>query len=118
MTDMAGGWDHTLALSRCGAVFAIGGGYRDRCSPGAPSALGGTVASATTGGVVGEQDGSIPVRIGGDALGAMRVETIASGWHHCMAVTDEGALFSWGSGRRGQLGHGDVGERFLERVRA
>lgn len=110
MTAMAGGWDHTLALSSCGAVFTIGGGYRDACSTGAPPALGGSVASATTGGVVGEQDGIIAIRVAGDALGSAPVITIASGWYHCMAVTEDGALFSWGSGRGGQLGHGDVGE--------
>lgn len=104
MTAMAGGWNHTLALSRCGAVFTIGG------STGATSALGGPVASAAPGGRVGEQERALPIRVGGDALGSTRVKTIASGWHHCMAVTDDGALFSWGSGRGGQLGHGDVGE--------
>lgn len=116
MTAMAGGWDHTLALSSCGAVFTIGGGYRDTCSTGEPPAVGGSVASSTTGGVVVEQDGIIPVRVAGDALGSTPVIKIASGWHHCMAVTDDGVLYSWGSGRGGQLGHGDTGEDPRERA--
>ena len=107
---MAGGWSHTLILSRCGAVFTIGGGNRDTCRTWATPALGDSVSSATLGGRVGETEGTLPNRVGGDALGSARVKTIASGWHHCMAVTDDGALFSWGSGRGGQLGHGDVGE--------
>lgn len=110
VTALAGGLDHTLALSSCGAVFTIGSGYRDTCRTGGAPTLGRSVASATTTGVVGEQDGIMAIRVTGDAFCSTPVIMIASGWYHCMAVTDDGALFSWGSGREGQLGHGDVGE--------
>ncbi|KAF0521745.1 rcc1 domain-containing protein 1 [Gigaspora margarita] len=34
--------------------------------------------------------------------------TVACGENHCLALTQTGQVFSWGSGRYGQLGHGDT----------
>ena len=36
-----------------------------------------------------------------------RVVSVAVGFEHVLAVTDQGSLYSWGRGDRGQLGHGD-----------
>ena len=36
--------------------------------------------------------------------------------HHSAAVTSAGALYAWGSGRSGQLGHGDLENLVLPRV--
>lgn len=39
-------------------------------------------------------------------FGAQTVSQIALGWRHALALTDDGALYSWGCGARGQLGRG------------
>ena len=36
-----------------------------------------------------------------------RVCSIAAGMLHSLAVTDSGAIYSWGLGNNGRLGHGD-----------
>ena len=36
------------------------------------------------------------------------ITSITAGGDHCLAITDKGRLFSWGSGSFGQLGHGDT----------
>ncbi|CAG8507402.1 16524_t:CDS:2, partial [Acaulospora morrowiae] len=33
---------------------------------------------------------------------------VTCGENHCLALTQDGEVFSWGSGRYGQLGHGDI----------
>lgn len=105
---MAGGWEHTLALTRRGALFSFGAGYKyGRSSAEASAVLG--ISAAETDGVLSKRGGVLPTRVCDDPLESARVKTIACGWDHCMAVTDDGALFTWGSGRSGQLGHGDTG---------
>lgn len=42
-----------------------------------------------------------------DSLMRYSVSSIYAGKYHCLALTSEGALFSWGHGRGGRLGHGD-----------
>ena len=42
------------------------------------------------------------------AFGGARVVAAAAGWHHSSAVTEDGALWTWGDGYYGQLGHGDA----------
>ena len=113
VATMAAGWEHTLALTRCGALFSFGGGYRYGGDSAEASAVVGVAAAAgEMGGVLGKRGGgggASPTRVCHDALESARVKSIACGWDHCMAVTDDGALFTWGSGRAGQLGHGDTG---------
>ena len=45
------------------------------------------------------------------ALAAHRVVSVAAAAHASAAVTDAGALFTWGSGRHGALGLGDAFDR-------
>lgn len=110
VTAMAGGWAHTLALTRCGQVFSFGGGYKGGCMGEAPPVRG-ISAAPTTEGRLNEQDFAAPTKVCEGGLSSARVTAIASGWDHCMAITDDGSLFTWGSGRGGQLGHGDTGEK-------
>lgn len=107
---MAGGWEHTLALTRCGEVFSFGSGYKFGDTPAVLGVSAAAAAAAAAEGKFCKQGGVSPTRVCDDALGSSKVKSIASGWNHCMMVTDDGALFTWGSGRGGQLGHGDSGE--------
>ncbi|CAM9277211.1 unnamed protein product, partial [Hapterophycus canaliculatus] len=109
---IAGGREHSLALTRCGALFSFGGGSKS--SGDIPPVLGisATADAASTEVMLGKNGGVSPMRVCGDALGTASVKTIASGWDHCLAVTNDGELFTWGSGRDGQLGHGDREPRY------
>uniref|UniRef100_A0A182JTG2 HECT domain-containing protein n=1 Tax=Anopheles christyi TaxID=43041 RepID=A0A182JTG2_9DIPT len=45
------------------------------------------------------------------AIGAKHVVQIASGQYHCMALTNNGELYAWGSNSYGQLGIGTTSEK-------
>ena len=82
---------HTVFVSEDGgAVFAGGCGEHGRlgCGDEAPR--------------------NRPVRIDtGEAFEGARVVMLAAGSLHSAATTADGALFTWGHGRHGKLGHGD-----------
>lgn len=40
------------------------------------------------------------------ALASVKIVTIAAGESHSAAITDKGALYTWGRGNYGRLGHG------------
>ena len=40
------------------------------------------------------------------ALARHRIADVVCGWSHTMCLTDEGAVYTWGKGQDGQLGHG------------
>ena len=42
---------------------------------------------------------------------AVKLCTVACGGSHCLAVDDQGRLFSWGHGSNGRLGLGDTEDR-------
>jgi len=39
-----------------------------------------------------------------DALVGLNIVQVSCGYHHCVAVTSEGIMYSWGNGAEGQLG--------------
>ena len=91
------GGNHTVAVTRSGAVFAWGsnshgqlglGDTTDRAWPGQVSTL-----------------RSLRVLPGG----------VRAGLEHTIALTEEGGVFSWGSGRCGQLGHGTTSNEIQPR---
>lgn len=47
-----------------------------------------------------------------------RVTMLAAGLHHSAAVTSDGKLWTWGEGRRGQLGSGTLTQALLPACRA
>ena len=57
-------------------------------------------------------------RVGAGAFGGARIVAAAAGRSHSAAVTEDGALWTWGDGDDGQLGHGDHQSRVVrgERV--
>ena len=62
----------------------------------------------------------VPARVGArEAFGRCKVLTVACGDAHTLACTDDGGLWSWGSGYGGKLGHADELDRLSpERVAA
>ena len=86
VVEVAAGKLHSLFLCRSGAVLSCGGGWE--------GALGhGNQASA-----------ALPRPLA--ALSEVKVQRIAAGNSHSLAVAEGGAVWSWGWGRHGQLGHG------------
>lgn len=113
---MAGGWEHTLAVSADGALFSWGGGYRDARRPSPPPVLGcgaaggvGSVGSsgadAAAGTIAPLECVLVPRRV--SALADVFVVGATCGWDHSLALSADGGLYSWGSGAHGKLGHGD-----------
>ena len=52
-------------------------------------------------------------RIGAGAFGSVRVVAAAAGSAHSAAVTEDGALWTWGTGYRGQLGRSNEEQRLV-----
>ena len=86
VTEVACGFCCSLALTDTGRAYSWGG-----------SAFGPL-------GHGDEEDQPAPRRI--EALAGIRIWAVAAGKFHCLAVTDAGALYSWGDAYHGQLGHG------------
>ena len=82
---------HTLLVDGEGRVFSCGLGGGGRL------------------GLGHQQDSLMPQRVAGLLLGE-RVVSVAAGQGFSLAVTDEGCVFSWGSGMRGELGLLPLGE--------
>jgi alpha-tubulin suppressor-like RCC1 family protein len=47
------------------------------------------------------------------ALAHVRVRSVAAFYHHSLALTWDGRVYSWGANHAGQLGHGDTLDRLL-----
>jgi len=85
---------------------------------------GGVVAVSVTGDVYswgtcyfatlghGRAVGNVPMRV--QALMGHCVLSVSSGYEHCLAVTEAGAVFSWGWNFHGQCGHGISGVDHLQ----
>ena len=90
---VSAGLRHSLALTADGAVWSWGdGGY----------------------GKLGHGDGQdqlLPKKI--EALAGRRVVAVSAGDRHSLALTADGAVWSWGDGCWGQLGHGDQDRQLL-----
>ncbi|XP_073144915.1 ultraviolet-B receptor UVR8-like isoform X1 [Henckelia pumila] len=88
ISQISGGWRHTMALTTDGKLYGWGwnkfgqlgvGDNIDHCSP-------------------------VQITFPLD----QKVEKISCGWRHTLAVTERQNVFSWGRGTNGQLGHGDT----------
>ena len=58
-----------------------------------------------------EQHQLLPKKI--EALAGQRVVAVSAGGSHSLAITADGAVWSWGEGRFGKLGHGDRQDQLL-----
>uniref|UniRef100_A0A8C6KSS6 HECT and RLD domain containing E3 ubiquitin protein ligase 3 n=1 Tax=Nothobranchius furzeri TaxID=105023 RepID=A0A8C6KSS6_NOTFU len=84
LIEVACGGQHTLFLLHDGSVYTCGfNGCRQ---------LG------------HNKDGSFPELVG--ALDTQKITMVSCGWAHSMAVNEQGQVFAWGAGDRGQLGLG------------
>ncbi len=84
---VAGGYDHNLALTRDGRVYAWGANSNGQLGDG------------------GKKSGSVPAPVTG--LPARDpVAAIAAGASHSLALTRGGRVYAWGANRLGQLGDG------------
>ncbi|XP_058186614.1 ultraviolet-B receptor UVR8 isoform X6 [Rhododendron vialii] len=91
ISQISGGWRHTMALTSNGKLYGWGwnkfgqvgvGDNVDHCSP-------------------------LQVRFPHE----QKVVHISCGWRHTLAFTERHNVFSWGRGTNGQLGHGESIDR-------
>ena len=89
IVKVVAGWEHSIALSANGRVYAWGSGYKDSRRGLVPPVLG-----------LGHSDGrTLPEMI--SSLDGIEIVDIASGWDHCLALDNRGRVLSWGSGQNG-----------------
>ncbi|KAG9147843.1 hypothetical protein Leryth_003445 [Lithospermum erythrorhizon] len=96
ISQISGGWRHTMALGNDGKLYGWGwnkfgqvgvGDNVDHCSP-------------------------VQLKFPED----QKIVQISCGWRHTLAVTEDHDVFSWGRGTNGQLGHGDSSDRNAPKV--
>jgi alpha-tubulin suppressor-like RCC1 family protein len=85
VTQVSGGWRHTMALDSDGKVYACGWNQYGQVGNG------------------NSDDVNTIVQV--KALDGEFATMIRCGWRHSLAVTKSGKLFTWGRGVHGQLGH-------------
>ena len=91
---VSAGRDHSLALTADGAVWSWGYGYQGRLGHG------------------DTQSQLLPKKV--EAFAGRRVVAVSAGRDHSLALTAENAVFAWGQGGTGQLGHGeDLSDQLL-----
>jgi len=89
---VSAGGDHSLALTADGAVWSWGG-------------CGGMLGHGDT------QTQLLPKKI--EAFAGRRVVAVSARGNHSLALAADGAVWSWGCGAYGRLGHGDGAEQPL-----
>ena len=90
---VSAGNDHSLALTADGALWSWGGGAFGQLGHG------------------DQQNQLLPKKV--EALAGLRVLAVSVGGYHSLALTANGAVWSWGGGAFGQLGHGDQQSKLL-----
>ena len=85
---VSAGCSHSLLLSEAGTVYSFGKvdhgrlGHGSECEPGTPMVV--------------------------EALEGVGICAISAGGHHSLVLSKAGAIYSFGCGENGQLGHGDT----------
>ena len=84
---VSAGYEHSLAITADGAVWSWGVGAYGRL------------------GHSDRQQQLLPKKV--EAFAGQRVVAVSAGEYHSLALTADGAVWSWGFGHQGRLGHGD-----------
>jgi len=93
---VSAGGDHSFALTAGGAVWSWGSGVDGRLGHG------------------DQQAQLLPKKV--EALAGRRVVAVSAGLNHSLALTADAAVFTWGQGTSGCLGHGeDLSNQLLPR---
>ena len=87
------GESHSLAITADGAVWSWGYGGEGQLGHG------------------DEQRQQLPKKV--EAFAGQRVVAVSAGDRHNLAITADGAVWSWGAGSSGKLGHGDTQDQLL-----
>ena len=90
---VSAGWAHNLAITADGAVWSWGDGLQGKLGHG------------------DQQRQLLPKKI--EALAGQRVVALSAGTFHSLALSADGAVWSWGGGGFGKLGHGDQQNQLL-----
>ena len=91
---MTAGDAHSLALTAGGALWSWGDGGQGRLGHG------------------DEQAQRQPTKV--EVFAGQRVVAVSAGGCHSLAITADGAFFTWGKGESGCLGHGeDLSDQLL-----
>ena len=88
--EVAGGDAHSLFLLRDGSVWSAGSGVEGEHGHGTRGAIG------------------IPRALSSLINTLVPISRIAAGSAHSLALDERGRTYSWGWGRHGQCGHGDI----------
>lgn len=90
VVQLCGGSKTLFGVTRSGEIYACGESTNGRLG-------------------VGNVTGNVPLLQLIDGFSGVHVKKLEvhSGGRHCLAVTALGALYSWGEGEDGKLGHGN-----------
>jgi hypothetical protein len=91
--SVATSFSHCLAVTERGEVFSWGWNCEGQCGHGSKGG-----------------DQLLPRRA--EALTGVRARSASAGIFHSLVVTEEGTVYSFGGGSRGQLGHGTLDDRY------
>ena len=87
VVTVSAGWQHSLALAADGAVWSWGEGAFGMLGHG------------------DEEPQLLPKKM--ETFAGPRIVAVSAGQHHSLALTADGAVFAWGEGKDGCLGHGE-----------
>ena len=90
---VSAGREHSLAITADGSVWSWGFGLHGRLGHG------------------DQQSQLLPKKV--EAFAEQRVVAVSAGGFHSIALTANGAAWSWGNGTFGKLGHGDEQQQLL-----
>uniref|UniRef100_A0A0D9VH12 RCC1-like domain-containing protein n=1 Tax=Leersia perrieri TaxID=77586 RepID=A0A0D9VH12_9ORYZ len=91
ISQISGGWRHTMALAADGKLYGWGWNKFGQV------------------GVGDNEDHCFPVQV--NFPNEQKIVQVACGWRHTLALTETKNVFSWGRGTSGQLGHGEIVDR-------
>ncbi|KAF8772726.1 hypothetical protein HU200_005445 [Digitaria exilis] len=91
ISQISGGWRHTMALTSEGKLYGWGWNKFGQV------------------GVGNNDDHCSPVQV--HFPEEQKISQVACGWRHTLALSEKKNVFSWGRGTSGQLGNGEIVDR-------